>query len=213
MNRRQLVAVAIVAVLLIAATIGGVWWAARQVKHDLTTPQEQAIDLGDVVTQVREMSRLETAAMHVVNVSTITQSYRYVPRTLGNDEITLYSEGDVIAGIDLSRIQQSDVWREPDGTLVMRVPDPQIFMTRVNNAKTRVINRKTGLLRPADANLESRLRVYAEGSIRSEALRTGILQTAAQSSETKLAVFLRTLGFRRIRFVEGRTPPSALPRG
>src|SRR5438552_7983736 len=120
--------VAIAAAVLLAVAVVGVWWSVRRAARQLTTPTETAVDIGDVVTQVREMSRLETAAMHVVNVSTITQSYRYVPRTLGNDEITLYSEGDVIAGIDLSRIQQSDVWREPDGTLVMRVPDPQIFM-------------------------------------------------------------------------------------
>jgi hypothetical protein len=198
--------VAIAAAALLAAAAGGVWWSVRRAAHHLTTPTETAVDVGDVVTQVREMSRLETAAMHIVNISTITQSYRFVPKSLGNDELTLYAEGDVIAGIDLSRVQQSDVWREPNGALVMRLPDPQVLITRVDNAKTRVLHRNTGLLRGADSGLESRVRLFAEGAIRGDAMRKGILDLAAQNGETKLAAFLHTLGFRRVKFVRGATP-------
>ena len=199
--------VAIAAAVLLAVAVVGVWWSVRRAARQLTTPTETAVDIGDVVTQVREMSRLETAAMHIVNISTITQSYKFVPKSLGNDEITLYAEGDVIAGIDLSRVQQSDVWRE-DGALVMRLPDPQVLITRVDNAKTRVLHRDTGLLRRADAGLESRIRLFAEGAIRGDAMRKGILDLASQNGETKLAAFLHTVGFRKVRFVGTRTPPS-----
>lgn len=200
MNRRAVVAVAAVSLLAILAVAGGLWWTARRAARELTSSQETAVDLGDLVTHVREMSRLETVAMHVMNVSTITQTYKYVPKSLGDDEITLYSEGDVIAGIDLSRVQQGDVWREPDGTLVMRLPPPMILVTRVDNAKTRVVHRNTGFLRRADSGLESRVRLYAEGNIRSEALRKGILDTAARSGEQKLGAFIHTVGVQRIRF-------------
>lgn len=203
MNRRNLAIIIVgIAIVAILATIAIV--LVQRIHHaaqQIGKPQETTVDVGDVVTQVREMSRLETAAMHVVNVSTITQSYNYVPRSLGNDEITLYSEGDVIAGVDLSRVQQSDVWREPDGTLVIRTPEPQIFITRLDSAKTRVLNRNTGLLRRADPNLESRLRVYAEGAIRREAAQKGILNLARQNGQQKLATFIHTLGFQRVKFV------------
>src|SRR5207244_3008998 len=69
-------AAAVIAIIAVAMVAAAVWWSVRRLHHDLTTPAEKAVDLGDVVTQVREMSRLETAAMHVVNVSTITQSYK-----------------------------------------------------------------------------------------------------------------------------------------
>jgi hypothetical protein len=193
------------------AVVGGVWWAARRATRALTTPQEKVVDIGDVVTQVHEMSRLETAAMHVVNISTITQSYHLVPKALGGDEITLYAEGDVIAGVDLSRVQQGDAWREADGTLVMRLPDPQILITRVDNGRTHVLNRSTGVLRRADPGLESRLRVFAEGAIRSKAMRDGILPMASQNGEKKLAAFLHTLGFRRVKFVRAGGP-NTLPK-
>ena len=203
MNRRTIAIIVVgIAILAILTTVAIV--IMQRIHHaaqQIGKATETTADIGDVVTQVREMSRLETAAMHVVNISTITQSYNYVPRSLGNDEITLYSEGDVIAGIDLSRVQQSDVWREPDGTLVMYMPEPQIFITRLDSAKTRVLNRNTGLLRRADPNLESRLRVYSESAIRKEAAGKGILNVARQNGQQKLATFLHTLGFQRVKFL------------
>jgi len=209
MTRRRTLAVAAgLAIVAILAGVAIVWWSVRRAAHEMTTPHETLVDLGDVVTHVREMSRLETYAMHVMNVSTIKQSYQFVPRVLGSDEITLYSEGDVIAGIDLSRVQRTDVWREPDGTLVIRLPDPQILVTRLDNAKTRVMNRKTGLLRRADPNLESRVRVFAEGAIRSDAVRKGILTSATSSGEQKLAAFVHTLGFQKVKFVTTGGPAT-----
>jgi len=83
----------------------------------------------------------------------------------------------------------------------MRMPDPQVLITRVDNAKTHVLHRDTGFLRHADPGLESRLRVFAEGAIRGEATRKGILTTASESGEKKLAGLLHTLGFRRVKFV------------
>jgi hypothetical protein len=195
----------LLAVLVIAA-VGGVvvWQTARRVVRetvqDVTVPQEKAIDLGALVTQVRELSRLETASMRVMHVSTITQSYKLVPDSLAGDKLTFLAAGDVIAGVDLSLLQPKDVWRTDDGTIVMRLPAPQVLITRVDNRESRVINRKTGVLRRSDVNLESRARQFAEQSIRNEAMRKGILLMAAQNAEKRLADFLHTLGFQKVRF-------------
>lgn len=167
----------------------------------VTEKKEQIVDLGALVTQVRELSRLETASMRVIHVSTISQSYDLVPNALAGDELTFLATGDVIAGVDLSRLQQQDVWREPDGTLVMRLPPPQILVTRVDNRESKVVTRRTGMLRRSDVNLETRARQNAEAGIRSEALKKGILPLAAKNAESKLAQFLNTTGVQRVRFV------------
>jgi len=93
-----------------------------------------------------------------------------------------------------------NVRRDTDGTLVLRLPPPQVLITRLDNRESRVISRKTGLLRRADINLESRARQYAEGGIRGEAVRRGILPMASQNAETKLAAFIHTLGVAKVRF-------------
>jgi len=178
--------------------------ATRTVQTQITEalkPEEKVVDVAALVTQVRELNRLETASMHVMHVGRISQSYKLVPNAIAGDEITFLAEGDVIAGIDLAKLRPEDVWRSPDGTINLRLPPPEVLITRVDNAKSRVLDRDTGVLRRRDIDLETRARQHAEDNIRSEALKKGVLDIAAQSGETKLAGFLHTLGFEKIRFV------------
>jgi hypothetical protein len=188
-----------------------VWRAAkRTVVREVLTPKEVTVDLGTLITQVRELNRLETASMRVFHIGSITQSYKMVPDSLGGDEITFLAEGDVIAGIDLSQLQPRDAWRSPDGTLNVRMPPAQVLVTRVDNVKSRVLTRKTGMLRRADVDLETRARQHAEENIRAEAVKKGILPLASQNGEKKMAELLHTFGFTRVRFVS--VPGPALPR-
>jgi hypothetical protein len=197
--------------MAVAVSTGVVIWrlAKRSVTDRVTealTPQEKVIDVAALVTQVRELNRLETASMHVIHVGRISQSYQMVPNALAGDEITFLAEGDVIAGIDLARLQPQDVWRSPDGTINMRLPAAEVLVVRVDNTKSRVINRDTGVLRRRDVDLETRARQHAEENIRNEALNKGVLKVAAESGEKKLAGFLNTMGLEKVRFVSGGQP-------
>jgi hypothetical protein len=204
--QRRTILIALGALLLaavIAATTGWVVWrmAKRAVVEQVLTPKEEALDLTALVTQVRELHRLETAGMRVIHVGRVTQTYKMVPDALAGDEITFLAAGDVIAGVDLSRLQPQDVWRSPDGTINIRLPQAEIFVTRVDNKESRVLTRKTGVLRRADVDLETRARQHAEENIRAEALRKGVIRMASTNAETKLAEFLHTVGVEKVRFV------------
>lgn len=213
MQRRTIFAV--LGALLIAAVVAVttavfVWRAAKNaVVETITTPVEKQIDIATLVTQVRELNRLETATMRVMHVGTITQTYKLVPNALGGDEITFLATGDVIAGIDLAQLRQQDVWRSPDGTINLRLPPAQVLVTRVDNEQSRVLTRKTGVLRRADVDLETRARQHAEENIRSEALKKGVLKIASDNGEKKMAELLHTFGFSKIRIVSSSpAPPS-----
>lgn len=215
---------ALVLIVLVSVTTGMVVWRAakRSATNALRTvikPEEKTIDLGALVTQVRELNRLETATMHVLHVGRVTQSYKMVPNALAGDEITFLAAGDVIAGIDLSQLGRNDVWRSPDGTINFRLPPPRILVSRVDNEESRVLNRKTGVLRRADVDLETRARQHAEANIRREAVKKGILPLAGRNAEKHLAEFLHTLGFEKVRFVsspsvhpEARSTEGSTPR-
>lgn len=198
--------------LLIAAAVSVttavfVWrMAKRTVVNEIFTPQEKVIDITALVTQVRELNRLETASMHVMHVGKIKQSYKLVPNAIAGDELTFLAEGDVIAGLDLALLKKEDIWRSPDGTVNVRLPPAQVLVTRVDNAKSRVLTRRTGVLRRQDVDLETRARQYAETNIRSEALKRGVLKLAADNGEKKLADFLHALGFEKVRFVGASAP-------
>lgn len=200
----------LVALVIAVTTATFVWRMAKQkLVTEVLTPQEKVIDISALVTQVRELNRLETASMHVLHVGKLTQSYKMVPNAIGGDEITFLAEGDVIAGLDLSRLRPEDVWRSPDGTVNIRLPKAEVLVISVDNAKSRVLNRKTGVLRRADVDLETRARQHAEKNIRNEALKRGVLKLAADNGEKKLADFLHAAGIEKVRFVSRPGAPPA----
>ena len=212
MQRRTVLLV--VGALFVAAAVAvtTAFFVFRAAKQTITTavltPEEKQVDIATLVTQVRELNRLETASMRVMHVGTITQTYKLVPSALGGDEITFLATGDVIAGIDLAQLRPQDVWRSPDGTVNMRLPASQILVSRVDNEQSRVLTRKTGVLRRADIDLETRARQHAEQNIRAEALKRGILKLAADNGEKQMAELLRTLGAEKVRFVSGGVRPN-----
>ncbi|HEX8615982.1 MAG TPA: DUF4230 domain-containing protein, partial [Thermoanaerobaculia bacterium] len=121
--------------LVVAATTGVLVWrmAKRTLVREVLAPQEKVVDITALVTQVRELNRLETAAMRVMHVGKVTQSYKLVPNAIAGDEITFLAEGDVIAGIDLGQLKPEDVWRSPDGTVNIRLPQAQVLVTKVDS--------------------------------------------------------------------------------
>ncbi len=127
---------------------------------------------------------------------------------LGGDTLTFLATGDVIAGIDLSQLKQEDIRRDLDGTIVVRLPASQVLVTRLDNRESHVINRKTGLFRRADVNMEGRARQFAETGIRNEAVNKGILTLASQNAEVKVAELLHMFGVQKVRCEAVQASPS-----
>jgi len=204
MTRRQTAALlASVGLVILLGIATAAWYVAHRLEQIATTAvtrKEEMADIGTLVTRVRDLNRLETATMRVASVSTVTQTYDLIPNALAGDELTLYSAGDVIAGVDLSLLKPDDVHREPDGTIVVRLPPPQLLVSRLDNRASHVIQRRTGVFRRADIGMEGRARQYAEQNIRNEAIRRGILQLAQKNAEGRVAELLHTLGAAKVRF-------------
>ena len=109
----------------------------------------------------------------------------YLPNFLTGDKLLLVVHGQTIAGIDLSHLKAGDV--HIDGRIVhIHLPDPEVFATTIDNAKTRVYSRETGLLVQADPNLESEVRAKAQQD----------LQKAAQYYAAELGVRVRRISIR-----------------
>jgi len=198
--RRAVTAVVLLGVVVIAAFVY-LERRAKKAEEEITTPHEELIDIGAVVTRVRSLNRLETSEMRITHVATIKQTYKWVPDAFGGDSLTLLAAGDVIAGFDFSQLTENDVTRDATGGVILHLPAPQILVTRLDNNATRVINRNTGVLRREDPDMESRARAHVETMIRDEALKAGILKQAEDNGEKVLAELLHTLGFQRVRFV------------
>ena len=121
----------------------------------------------------------------------------YLPNFLVGEKLLLIAHGDVTAGVDLAELKPGDVWVHGDSVTV-RLPQPQILSTRIDNARTRIYSRTTGVLVTADPNLETQVRQAAEDQITKSALADGILDRAGENARSNVSALLAGLGFKKV---------------
>ncbi|MFY9729468.1 MAG: DUF4230 domain-containing protein [Candidatus Acidiferrales bacterium] len=152
-----------------------------------------------VVRQIQQLQRLETVSYTMDKIMSGERNNAYLPKFLAGDRLLLVVHGDVIAGVDLGKVQPADV--SVRGRVIsLRIPAAEIFTTRIDNARTRVYSRDTGLFSTPDPNLESEVREEAERQLQQAALQDGVLKTADQNARTTLSRMLTGLGFEHVEF-------------
>jgi len=150
-----------------------------------------------VVQHIRQLQRLETVVYGMDKIVSGGQENRYLPKMLAGDHLLLIVYGEVTAGVDMAGIDADKV--EVTGRVVrLAIPTAEIFSTRIDNDRTRVYARETGLFTAPDPNLESEVRREAEHQVRQAALDAGILPTASANARTTLTTFLKGLGFEQV---------------
>jgi hypothetical protein len=157
------------------------------------------IDQPTIVRQIQQLQRLETVSYSMDKIISGEHDSPYFPKFLVSDRLLLVVHGDVIAGVDLSQLQPQDVSIHAK-SISLRIPKSQILVTRLDNSKTRVYSRDTGLFSSPDPNLESEVRQEAERELQQAALQDNILKTADDNARSTLSALLRTLGFTNVDF-------------
>jgi len=163
------------------------------------SPGRTVINIGQptVVNQIQKLARLETVMYTLENVVEGGRENLVLPDFLTGDRILLIGHGEVVAGVDLSRVGPNDVTIHGK-SITLRIPKPEILSTRIDNQKTRVFSRQTGILVPVDPNLETEVRREAETQLREAALRDGILTAAGQNARATLTTLLQAFGFETV---------------
>lgn len=151
----------------------------------------------DVVSQIQRLNRLETVSYSVDTVVEGKHTNSVLPDLLFGDRLLLVVHGQVVAGVDLSKLNPDSV--HVDGrSVTLDLPPSQVFTTRIDSSKTRVFARTTGLLTQADPNLESETRQTAEQQILQAATSDGILDTARSNARGNMESLLHGLGFTQV---------------
>jgi hypothetical protein len=153
-----------------------------------------SVDQPTVIRQIRALQRLETVSYTMDKIVTGERNNPILPQPLAGDRLLLMVHGEVIAGLDLSKLQPGDVTVH-GGNVSIQLPKAEIFATNLDNAKTKVYSRDTGLFSSPDPNLESQVRAEAERQLQAAALQDGILKTADQNGRQTLTSLLTGLGF------------------
>lgn len=150
-----------------------------------------------VVQHIQQLQRLETVVYSMEKIVTGTQESRFLPRLLVSDRLLLIVHGDVTAGVDLAALDATQV-NVSGKSVELKLPEPMVFSTRVDNGRTRVYTRETGLFSSPDPELESETRREAERQLTQAALDGGILKTAAANARATLTSLLQGLGFEAV---------------
>ncbi len=152
------------------------------------------------INEVRALARLETIQYSVEKVIT-GETGGGTFKSLFGDKMLFVGHGTVIAGIDMEKLQPEDLHFE-NGVLTVKLPPAEIFVATLDNEKSYVYQRDTGLLAKPDINLETLVRQNAEQEIRKAAIEDGILTQAQANAEAYLFKFFAALGYPNAIFVQ-----------
>jgi hypothetical protein len=156
-----------------------------------------------IIHEIKSIARLETIRYSVEKVISAEINHGILDPLLG-DKLLFVAHGYVIAGIDMSKIEAGDLTLQGD-VLNVRLPEAEVFVSTLDNDKSYVYSRETGIFARPDPNLETQARQVAEEEILKGAVEDGILDLASTNAQTYLRWFFETLGYKQVYFV----PPGS----
>lgn len=193
-------AVSIVTAVALVVSITAAFVLGRTYAPSATSDHLVSRPTPDVVLAIRDLSRLETSTFHIEKVIELTdEQSRLFGLVQAKDQILLVAVGDVVAGLDMSRLTDSDVHVDPTRVEVRVVlPAPEVLSTSIDEARTHVFARSTDLLADRKEELEGLARKEAAEQIEKGARDGGILDRARASAVRTVRALLQSLGFEKI---------------
>jgi len=163
-----------------------------------------------VLIEVQDLSNLETAAYSVEKIIT-AESGQGPFGFLFGDRLILVAHGKVVAGVDLSKVEDGDIVVDADGRVEVTLPPAEVLHVYLDNDKSYIYDRDTGFVGMNPA-LESEARKAAEREILNAAVEDGILDIAQENAEAYIGRFILSLGFKTVDFTEVMpVEPTAMP--
>jgi hypothetical protein len=160
---------------------------------DLTTatPQQVTADRVAILTGMQKMSKLETAEN---NYEQVFQSSRDDTRWFGwcGEWLTFVAYGKVVAGIDLSKINESDISITSD-TICITLPKAEVFNSILDEDHSYVLSHTSAIFSTSDKDMEAKVRQQATAAFEQYAVRDGILDNAYSNAADTLKQFVENI--------------------
>jgi hypothetical protein len=150
-----------------------------------------------IIQQVQTLSDLVTVK-YVLEKVVILDDIKWY----GENRVLLVAHGIVKAGVDLREIKPEDV-RVEDKKIVLKLPRARITDVYLDDQKTRVVDRSTGLLRAFDKDLEQNARRQAVDELRIAARSNRIYEDAEERARLQLTNLFHLLGY-EVEFSKGQ---------
>jgi hypothetical protein len=194
-------------VSLVSSSINKTLNPLQQANHALGTQVANLLhptptiipDPATIINEVQSLARLETIRYTVEKVVTAEVNQGVLGPLFG-DRLLFVAHGYVIAGIDMSKIKPGNMWLVGE-MLNVRLPATEVLVATLDNNKSYVYDRVTGLFTQGDPTLETQVRQVAEQEILKAAIADGILDQGTTNAQTYLRWFFETMGYKQINFV------------
>jgi hypothetical protein len=201
-------AAVIVGILLAGVVFAGLKLVDWSIPLPSFITGESFQDVGPtVVESIQKLSELTTVEMIEHTTIEKGEDYGWLNVVRG-DRLFLFAVARIGAGVDLSELSaESFVVDSENGTVLVRLPAPEITYSYLDSEATRVVDRDTGLLHKGDPQLESEARRQAEQILTEQALAAGILETAQENAELAVSELLHGLGYSHVMIERGPINP------
>ena len=160
--------------------------------------QPQFAGTPTIVQQIQSLSDLVTVK-YVLEKVVAYEDPKYfadlIP--LGDNKVILLAHGVVKAGVNLSKLTNDDV-TVSEGKITLIIPTATLTDAYLDEKHTQILDRRTGLLRSFDKDLEKTARQYALAEIQRAARQSGIEREANERAREQLTGLLRTLGYKEV---------------
>ncbi len=147
-----------------------------------------------LLKQVQSLSELVTVK-YVIEKVVVLEDVKWY----GENRVLLLAHGIVKAGVDLSRLKPDDI-SVSEKKITIKLPPAQILDAYLDDKKTQIIERSTGLLRGFDKDLEQTARQNATDDIGRAARVGGIGKDADQRARDQLKRLFLQMGFAEVEF-------------
>jgi len=138
---------------------------------------ERSISATVILERIQALAELTTTRYNFSGIVTTERQMPPLLQIIYGDRQVLVAVGTIEAGVDL-RLLTSDSIQVVDDTLRVTLPPARLQSCAIDESKTYVVERDTGIFAPETLNLDSEARRFAIAQFRDEALESGVLQQA-----------------------------------
>ena len=164
-------------------------------------PEARIANTATIVKQVQGLSQLVTVKYVMEKIVILDDPKRILGVEIpgGDNRVLLLAHGIVKAGIDFEQLHEKDI-RVDGKKISITLPPPILTDAYLDEHKTKVIERSTGLMRAFDKDLEQNARRQALGEIQMAARENGITKDAEERARLHLQNLFHQLGFTDVEF-------------
>lgn len=189
MNKARVFIVAIVVVCLLGGVLIGAF-----LSRTFSGSGRTVYNTSTLLKEVQSLSELVTVK-YVIEKVVVLEDVKWY----GENRVLLLAHGIVKGGVDLGRLKPEDI-TITGNKISIKLPPTQVIDTYLDEKKTQVIERSTGLLRAFDKNLEQSARQNATDDIARAARNGGLKEEAKERAEEQLKALFMKLGFEEVEF-------------